>query len=192
MIASTSYWRVTRIWIVRHRHLWYSLCKYPRYLAFSKQVRLGWGFFSAQKKPLFSLTSLISLKRQQLLKITIFSVINPRQLVTRDGCNQGSITTGQCGLLRPFPLRRTRASWAAWGKALPAGWRRSSFPSTLHWWDIWGDVSSTGLPSTGEIWAYWSKSSRGTGKWLWDWREAERAVAAQPEEKAQGRSYPHV
>lgn len=59
------------------------------------------------------------------------------------------------------------------------GCRRKSITSRLRevilpLWDTWDDVSSTGLPSTGQIQPYWSECSRGTGKLLWNPSYKER------------------
>ena len=72
-------------------------------------------------------------------------------------CTWGGITSPQ-------------ASWTALRTALSAGWGRWSFPSTQHWWGhTWSSGASSGLPSTRDVWIYWSKSSAGPWKWLREW-----------------------
>jgi len=61
-------------------------------------------------------------------------------------------------------------SWAALGKVLSAGWGRSFFPSTQHWWGhTWSTVSSPGLLNTRETWASWRDSNEGPSRWFRVW-----------------------
>lgn len=78
------------------------------------------------------------------------------------------------------------ASWATSGEVLPAGRGRWSF--STH---IWSARSSSGLLDTRNTQTSWSKSSEGPQGRFKGWqhltyREAERAVTAQPGEDSGG------
>lgn len=52
----------------------------------------------------------------------------------------------------PSWKKRAEACWTTLVRALPAVWGKGSF-SLQHWWGlIWSIMSSSGLPSTKEIW----------------------------------------
>jgi len=69
----------------------------------------------------------------------------------------------------PLGQRNLMVSWAALGKALPAGQGRWYFPSTHHWWGhTWITVSSSGFLHARETWTYWRESNQGPHRW---WRD---------------------
>lgn len=69
---------------------------------------------------------------------------------------------------------------------LQNGQGRWSFPSLWHWWGhSWKTVSTSGLLSKGDVWAYWREFIKGPQGWLRDWsiRKIWQAGTPQPREQ---------